>query len=57
MVCLRLNAKKSDGQYAGTKQYLAVFVDGRLDQMIEAKPEDCAGVEYRPFPEAEALSR
>jgi hypothetical protein len=57
VVCLRLNAKKSDGQYAGTKQYLAGFVDGRLDQMIEAKPEDCAGVEYRPFPEAEALSR
>lgn len=57
VVCLRLNAKKSDGEYAGTKQYLAVFSGGRLDQMVEAKPEDCAGVEYRPFPEAETLSR
>jgi hypothetical protein len=57
VVCLRLNAKKSDGDYAGTKQYLAVFSGGRLDQMVEAKPEDCAGAEYRPFPEAETLSR
>ena len=57
VVCLRLNAKKSDGGYAGTKQYLAVFSGGRLDQMVEAKPEDCAGAEYRPFPEAETLSR
>jgi hypothetical protein len=52
-----LNAKKTDGEYAGTKQYLAVFSGGRLDQMVEAKPEDCAGAEYRPFPEAETLSR
>jgi hypothetical protein len=57
VVCLRLNAKKSDGEYGGAKQYLAVFAGGRLDQMVEAKPEDCAGAEYRAFPEAEALSR
>jgi len=57
VVCLRLNAKKSDGEYAGVKQYLAVFSGGRLDEMVEAKPEDCAGAEYRPFPEAEKLSR
>jgi hypothetical protein len=57
VVCLRLNAKKSNGEYAGTKQYLAVFVGGRLDQMAEAKPEECVDAEYRPFPEAEKLSR
>lgn len=57
VVCLRLNAKKSNGEYAGTKQYLAIFVDGRLDQMAEAKPEECAAAEYQPFPEAETLSR
>jgi hypothetical protein len=57
VVCLRFNAKKSNGEYAGTKQYLAVFVAGRLDQLIEAKPEECAVAEYRPFPEAETLSR
>jgi len=42
VVCLRFNAKKSSGEYGGLKQYLAIFVAGRLDQMVEAKPEQCA---------------
>ena len=57
VVCLRFNAKKSNGEYAGLKQYAAIFVAGRLDQMVEAKPEDCAKAEYQPFPEAETLTR
>jgi hypothetical protein len=39
------------------KQYAAIFVAGRLDQMVEAKPEECAKAEYQPFPEAETLTR
>jgi hypothetical protein len=57
VVCLRFNAKKSNGEYTGLKQYAAIFVAGRLDQMVEAKPEECAKAEYQPFPEAEKLTR
>jgi len=57
VVCLRFNAKKSGGEYAGLKQYMAIFVAGRLDQMVEAKPEQCAAADYQPFPEAEKLTR
>ena len=57
VVCLRFNAKKSSGEYAGLKQYMAIFVAGRLDQMVEAKPEQCAAADYQPFPEAEKLTR
>lgn len=57
VVCLRFNAKKSNGEYAGLKQYAAIFVAGRLDQMVEAKAEECAKAEYEPFPEAETLTR
>ena len=57
VVCLRFNAKKSGGEYAGLKQYIAIFVAGRLDQMVEAKPEQCAAADYQPFPEAENLTR
>ncbi|HEY1364870.1 MAG TPA: hypothetical protein VGF60_21680 [Xanthobacteraceae bacterium] len=57
VVCLRLDAKRSDGQYAGTKEYVAVFVAGRLDQLLEAKPQQCDAAEYQPFPEAEAMTR
>ncbi len=57
VVCLRFNAKKSNGEYAGLKQYTAIFVAGRLDQMVEVKPEQCAAADYQPFPEAERLTR
>jgi hypothetical protein len=57
VVCLRFNAKKSNGEYAGLKQYAAIFVAGRLDQMVEVKPEQCAAADYQPFPEAERLTR
>src|SRR5260370_18448414 len=57
VVCLRFNAKKSNGEYAGAEQYMAVFVTGRRDQMVNGKPEECDAAEYRPFPEAQTLSR
>ena len=57
VVCVRLNARNSDGQYAGPKEYAAVFLAGRLDQMIAAKPEQCGTAEYQPFPEAQTLAR
>jgi hypothetical protein len=56
VVCLRLNAK-NDGQYAGIKEYVAVFLQGRLDQMLAAKPEQCSTAEYQSFPEAQTLTR
>ena len=57
VVCLRFNAKETDGSYRGVKERGALFVDGRLDRLIE-KPEDlCAGATYAPFPELEKLTR
>jgi hypothetical protein len=56
-VCLRLNAKNRVGEYAGVKDYVAVFIAGRLDQLVEAKSEQCTSAAFRPFPEAEKLSR
>jgi hypothetical protein len=57
IICLQLNAKNRTGEYLGSKEYVAIFVQGRLDQLIEAKPEQCSTAAYRPFPEAENLSR
>jgi hypothetical protein len=57
IVCLRLNAKKNDRGYAGAKEYVAVFAGGRLDQLVEAKREQCDLAVYQPFPEAETLTR
>jgi hypothetical protein len=57
IVCLQFDAKNSDGEYSGLKERVAIFSRGKLDQMIEAPPEQCAAARYQPFPEAERLSR
>ncbi|MEA2953049.1 MAG: hypothetical protein QOJ96_2569 [Alphaproteobacteria bacterium] len=69
VACVRFNAKKSNGQYAGLKDNAAVFISGKLDRLIELggtgeeaernKPlrEFCAAAAYEPFPELERLTR
>ncbi|OJU29420.1 MAG: hypothetical protein BGN91_04180 [Nitrobacter sp. 62-13] len=55
--CLRYNAREIDGSYGGVVQRAAVYVDARLDRMIEKAGDVCAGVAYAPFPELEKLTR
>jgi hypothetical protein len=67
--CVRFNARNSNGRYAGSRDVLAVFVDGRFDQFIDASTqlgpaspttlvqELCGAAEYKRFPELEAMTR
>jgi hypothetical protein len=55
--CLRYNARKSDGQYAGSKDSLVLFRDGRLDRIVDNGREQCKDAAYRPFPELEQMTR
>ncbi len=57
LVCLRFDAKTGSGEYSGLKERVAIFANGRLEQLIEAPPGQCAEAAYAPFPEAERLSR
>jgi hypothetical protein len=57
IMCLRLDAKRSSGQYTGNREYIAIFLAGRLDQLVDAKAEQCKAADYQPFPEAETLTR
>src|SRR5687768_9757285 len=41
VTCLRYNARKSDGQYAGSKDSLVLFRDGRLDRVVDNAREQC----------------
>ena len=34
-----------------------IYVDGRLDRLVENAGEICAGAAYAPFPELEKLPR
>src|SRR5262249_27298549 len=59
-VCLRYTARKSDGQYAPSKDSLVVFRDGRLDRIVETARETreaCKDAAYQPFPELDRLTR
>ncbi len=57
VVCIRFNAKASDGQYAGNKEVAAFFYSGQMTQIVDAGPELCGGAAYQPFPELQKLCR
>ena len=56
-VCVRFNARKSNGEYEGSKDRIVFFVAGKLDTLIEAKRDQCGDAAYKPFPEIERLTR
>jgi len=57
VVCLRYNARGSSGQYAGSKDSLVMFRDGRLDRIVDNAREQCKDASYQPFRELERMSR
>ena len=42
--CLRFTPRESDGSYRELRERAVLYVDGRLDRMIEKAGEICAGV-------------
>jgi len=57
VACVRYSAKDSDGNYRPAREHGVVFVDGRLDRIMENAAEPCAGVSYGQFAELGNLSR
>ena len=55
--CLRFTPRELDGSYREPRQRAIVYVNGRLDRMIENAGEVCAGATYAPFPELERMTR
>ena len=53
--CVRYNARNLDRQYVGSKERIAYFYGGYLNQLIEADQGQCAHAAYKPFPELEKL--
>jgi hypothetical protein len=57
VTCLRFIAREADGSYREARERAILYVNGRLDRMIENAAEICAGAVYGPFPELEKLAR
>ena len=55
--CLRFTPRESDGSYRQPRERAIVYVDGRLDRVVENAGEPCAGATYAPFPELEKMTR
>jgi len=55
--CLRFVPRESDGSYREQRERAVLFVDGRLDRVIENASEPCAGALYAPFADLEKLTR
>jgi hypothetical protein len=55
--CLHFTPRESDGSYGEVRERAIVYVDGRLDHVVEKAGEICAGAVYAPFPELEKMTR
>lgn len=55
--CLRYNERNIDGSYRGAVERAVVYVDARLDRVIDNAAEACAGATYAPFPDMEKMTR
>lgn len=56
VTCLRYSAREMGG-YSPPKERAVIYIDGRLDRLMEDGAEICAGSAYGPFPELEKLTR
>ena len=57
VACLRFAPRESDGSYREPRERAILFVDGRLDRVVENAGETCAGAVYAPFPDLEKMTR
>jgi hypothetical protein len=55
--CLRFTPRESDGSYRSPRERAILFVNGRLDRVVENASETCAGAVYAPFPDMEKMVR
>jgi hypothetical protein len=60
VACVRYDARKSGGDYAGVKVGAAVYSSGKLDRFLDTPRETgeiCKDAAYQPFPELQQLTR
>jgi hypothetical protein len=55
--CLRFTPRESDGSYRELRERAILYVDRRLDRLVEDTGDICAGAVYAPFPELGKLAR
>jgi hypothetical protein len=57
VTCLRFTPRESDGSYRELRERAILYVNSRLDRMVENASDVCAGAVYAPFPELGKMTR
>jgi hypothetical protein len=57
VTCLRFTPRESDGSYRELRERAILYVNSRLDRVVENASDVCAGAVYAPFPELEKMTR
>jgi len=55
--CLRFIPRETDGSYRNSRERAILYVNGRLDRVVENASDICAGAVYAPFPDLEKMTR
>jgi hypothetical protein len=55
--CVRFTPRESDGSYREPRERAILYVNGRLDRVVENASEICAGAVYAPYPDLQRLTR
>ena len=55
--CLRFTPREADGGYREARERAILYVNGRLDRVVENASDVCAGAVYAPYPDLEKLTR
>jgi hypothetical protein len=55
--CVRFTPREADGGYRQVRERAIIYVDGRLDRVVENASDICAGAVYAPYPDLEKLTR
>ena len=55
--CVRFTQRESDGGYREVSERAILYVNGRLDRVVENTSDICAGAVYAPYPDLEKLTR
>jgi hypothetical protein len=55
--CVRFTPRDSDGGYREVRERAILYVNGRLDRVVENTSDICAGAVYAPYPDLEKLTR
>ena len=55
--CVRFSPRESDGGYREVRERAILYVNARLDRVVENASDICAGAVYAPYPDLEKLTR